>query len=184
MRAAATFLAILGLASRARAADQVANATTEATPGWVGGWCGVHVQVAINVGGQQQIARVRIYDGEEKLINRGQWSAFKAARNNRPMHGEVDGLESPLKVHASIDDNLVIPSPFPPLSFLLVLADANSFTLPPPSPQAVFEYKSDRWESGIAGSNNDRCSVGRWNIIRTKDRYSEDTVDMDCGFPC
>ncbi|KAK8100076.1 hypothetical protein PG999_010450 [Apiospora kogelbergensis] len=40
---------------------------------------------------------------------------------------------------------------------------------------------SPRWDSGRAGSKNDRCSVGKWD---GEDWAEFSTLNLDCGFTC
>ncbi|KAK7934702.1 hypothetical protein PG985_000197 [Apiospora marii] len=150
-------------------ADANANATATATNAtevvvaaapipiekrWVGGWCGVHVQVIINERGDRQSAAVTLFDGAQTWIRKEDIPAVpKAHTGNRPFHGEAPGLKSPMQVSVAIDGNLV-----------------------------DFTYEGDHWSSGVAGSSNDRCTVGQWDSHGA--RFIPDTVDLDCGFPC
>ncbi|KAK7995857.1 hypothetical protein PG991_015324 [Apiospora marii] len=121
---------------------------------WVGGWCGVHVQVIINERGDRQSAAVTLFDGAQTWIHKEDIPAApKAHSGNRPFHGEAPGLKSPMQLSIAIDGNLV-----------------------------DFTYEGDHWSSGAAGSSNDRCTVGQWDSHGG--RFIPDTVDLDCGFPC
>ncbi|KAK8035578.1 hypothetical protein PG993_010573 [Apiospora rasikravindrae] len=62
------------------------------------------------------------------------------------------------------------------------LPEAMSINILAPHDEAVFRYGDQQWGSGMAGSQNDRCKVGRWD--HTGVTTPKATVDLDCGFSC
>ncbi|KAK7996039.1 hypothetical protein PG991_015506 [Apiospora marii] len=134
MRAITTFLAVLGLASKAWAAQMPANSTTEDASidkRFVGGWCGVHVQVRVDHEKATESAWVRVFDGAQTISGT---TVFEDTKGVNGFGGILHHrLECPLQISVFRPGSLV-----------------------------AFAYNGDVWYSH-ANTKDDRCSVGDWD---------------------